>query len=443
MRVTRARAPWLLLLVFLPTLADAQRAPGPELELPPVLGPIPERYDVLDLVTDLRCGALEERRRASRRLAEARVPDLHLARSALLEAMGDPDPVVRANAARCHSSSSLCPVGDPTAKALSDLLRDEDAGVREAAANSIAYSGARAELVVPGLIEALGDSDGGVQLRAILTLGDYGPGAAAATRPLVAILLDESLHVPRSCASEALGQIGAGAYEAEEALVRVLLDQRQATELRRISAWSLGQIGPPGKLAAPALARVLRDPKEDTAFRGNVALSLGQTRDPQGARVLASVQVDLARKPYVRRYTAMALTRLGEENRQQGVLWWWVLPRAFAWEITLFLVLGAGWFFWARRVPRGRLQTRAERATQFLVVGGLPALLAGAGVAHALTIPWAKDFLPEPFLAVIPRELTGILTTSFVCLMAAVWACQRPRSAAPEQDLGSGLLKET
>jgi len=83
------------------------------------------------------------------------------ANAALLESLKDPDPWVRARAARRLSLIHPAPV--EAVPALIDLLKDKDTEVRASAAGALGSIGPAAHQAIPALLNTLGDSDAGVR----------------------------------------------------------------------------------------------------------------------------------------------------------------------------------------------------------------------------------------------------------------------------------------
>ncbi|MBX7168553.1 MAG: HEAT repeat domain-containing protein [Pirellulales bacterium] len=82
------------------------------------------------------------------RIGEAAIP-------ALLEALRDPDPLVRAEAVR--ALARMGPEAEPALDALIAALQDGDKGVRRAAAGAIGQIGPAAKKAIPALVQALRD----------------------------------------------------------------------------------------------------------------------------------------------------------------------------------------------------------------------------------------------------------------------------------------------
>jgi HEAT repeat protein len=116
------------------------------------------------------------------------------------------------------ASLELIRLGEPATPALVELLRDPDPALRALAARTFWGMGARAGggAVVP-LAEALADPEVSVRVSAAMALDNMGPAAAAAVPALIKALRDPDAKV-RPWAARALGSIGPAAEAAVPAL---------------------------------------------------------------------------------------------------------------------------------------------------------------------------------------------------------------------------------
>jgi HEAT repeat protein len=175
---------------------------------------------------------------------------------ALLAALEDPDPHVRAVAARWLAAAGV--PADDAVPALTKILATDQKIV---AARALSEYRGEAKSVLPVLVDILTDTslDSETRWNAARTIGKIGPDAAAEVPVLVDSLEDEFATV-REHAAEALGDIGPLAGDSVPALVSVLDDP--ATRVRRDAVRSLGQIGEAAVVAVPEIVKLLDDPEE-------------------------------------------------------------------------------------------------------------------------------------------------------------------------------------
>jgi beta-lactamase regulating signal transducer with metallopeptidase domain len=173
---------------------------------------------------------------------------------------------------------------DARIRALVGALRDTDAGVRRAAAQSLGHlEDARA---VDGLVAALGDGDAEVRVAAVQALGQIEDVRAAG--PLAA-RLGQARGEERVAIAQALGEIEDPS--SAPALARLLEDEQ--TEVRKAAAQALGQLDLTA--APPELIEALSDP--DPEVRRSAVYAAGQMEDPRTVpvfrRILADPEADL------------------------------------------------------------------------------------------------------------------------------------------------------
>lgn len=129
--------------------------------------------------------------------------------------------------------------------------------------------GGASDVGVDELIERLRASNPGVRGMAAEELGQMGPAAKAAVKPLAAaVSSDEDLNV-RYWAARALGAMGREAKDAVPALMGALRTtfpdrglqgpDRYYADARSACAEALGRIGGEAKMALPALREALSD----------------------------------------------------------------------------------------------------------------------------------------------------------------------------------------
>ncbi len=164
--------------------------------------------------------------------------------------------------------------------ALVGVLGDEDAKVREAAAQAVGQMGVDA---LPALCSMLLHDDKYVRRHAVWALGRLGPHARPALDDLCQSLQDPD---PRTAsgAAQALGNMGADGADAIPALAEAMRGTNIV--LCRLAAKALSQIGP------PALATLIAHLQHSDPFvRGESALALGWMGAPARAAVPFLVQV--------------------------------------------------------------------------------------------------------------------------------------------------------
>ena len=116
---------------------------------------------------------------------------------------------------------------------------------------------APADVIVPGLIKALRDSQPGVRGSAAHALGDYPAERVRVTSPLMRCLGDPEPRV-RKNAIDSLGTIRA--EESVKAIIGFLKDKDPQIRISAIIA--LARIGPPAASeAVPSLKTLLTDPE--------------------------------------------------------------------------------------------------------------------------------------------------------------------------------------
>ena len=124
------------------------------------------------------------------------------------------------------------------ARQLVGALADDDAAVREQAAEALGHMGGTTQ-AIDGLITDLGDKAAAVRLAAVSALGEIGPAAARAGNALAVLMTDPDARVRRAAAT-ALGKVGATSPDVLAALSGALRSKDDST-LRERAAHALGQ----------------------------------------------------------------------------------------------------------------------------------------------------------------------------------------------------------
>ena len=222
------------------------------------------------------------------------------ASTALIGALRDDDPGVRAAAAEAlgkrHEMAAV--------PALVTALRDEEAAVRANAVEALSEMGDLRAL--DGLLTALGDANAEVRANAADALGElhdaHGRTADAQrmARALAGLLDDSSVEVRRH-AVHSLSQLEAA--RPVEALLAAAKDSD--SEVRQHAVHALGDLE--AREAAPQLVALLGDP--DAEVRHSAAHALGELHYAAAAPQLARLLTD--RDPDVRQAAAHALGELG------------------------------------------------------------------------------------------------------------------------------------
>lgn len=220
--------------------------------------------------------------------------------TALIGALRDDDPGVRAAAAEAlgkrHEMAAV--------PALITALRDDEAAVRSHAVEALSEMGDLRAL--EGLMTALGDSNAEVRAQAAEALGElhdaHGRTADAQrmARALAGLLDDGSVEVRRR-AVDSLSNLEAA--RPIDSLLRALKDSD--TEVRQKAVSALGDFE--AREAAPQLIAMLADPDADV--RHSAAHTLGELQYAAAAAPLARALTD--RSSDVRQAAASSMGHLG------------------------------------------------------------------------------------------------------------------------------------
>ena len=293
----------------------------------------------------------------------------------LLELSRDEDRGVRWAAA--EALGGLGASAAPALDRLLELSRDEDRGVRRAAAEALGGQGASTAPALDQLLELSRDEDSGVRWAAAEALGGLGASAAPALDRLLELIRDEVSGV-RWAAAKALGGLGASAAPALDRLLELIRDADQ--DVRRAAAEALGGLGASAAPALDQLLELIRDEVSGVRRAAAEALGgLGASAAPALDRLLELIRDE---DEDVRRAAAKALGGLGASaapaldrlleltrDEDRGVRWaaagrWRGLGASAAPALDRLLELirdedgdvrraAAGrWVVWARRRPR-------------------------------------------------------------------------------------------
>jgi HEAT repeat protein len=210
-------------------------------------------------------------------------PDARAVLPAVEEALKDDDEAVRLAAAQ-----ALIMIGDGEINAraavavLVDGIRKSDPRDREYVLWYLRHVGGQEKVVLPALVELLGDRDAGVRSDALRCLQQLDAGSEAALS-LVRKLLKDNVREVRLTAAETLWLIDHDAGTVVPVFLDVLhdIDHR----LRARAAAMLGEVGAEARTALPALRAALADKGEDMAVRLAAAEAVWQIDQDAGASV--------------------------------------------------------------------------------------------------------------------------------------------------------------
>jgi len=179
-------------------------------------------------------------------------------------------------------------------------LRDEDSGVRYAAAETLSNIG---DIAIEPLIEALNDKDWNVRQYAASILGNI--GNVQAVGPLIEVLGNKNeQETVRGAAAEALGKLSD--TRAIEPLIAALRDENSG--VRYAAAEALGTLG--DTRAAEPLIAALQD--GDFGVRASAAEALGKLSEIRAVEPLIGALKD--EYPSVRYAAAEALGNIKDER---------------------------------------------------------------------------------------------------------------------------------
>jgi HEAT repeat protein len=220
------------------------------------------------------------------RVAIARIQPDAAAISSIAEMLREEDASLREDAARLLGEFG--PAARSTAPALREALKDKESRVRLAAAAALVKI-TNDTTVLPVVSALLRDRNPQIQTMAAVELGfRFQAKAKPAVPALIQALWGEAVEV-RIPAAEALGRIGPGARAAVPALLAILSDDQQ-DELHSATAEALGLIGPAASAAVPTLKKRLDHP--DPYVRCCAALALWQIAREDAGSVAAKAAVN-------------------------------------------------------------------------------------------------------------------------------------------------------
>jgi len=185
---------------------------------------------------------------------------------------------------RDNAVTALLRIGpEATLPTLRELLGDEEAEARSAAAKGLGLFGPKAKTAVPDLIATLRDESWQVRHSATEALGAVGPEAKAAVPDLVGLLLEENQEDGDAAPIERMQRALDLRHSVAEALRKMLPDATDSltrmlrdkdNRVRGTTAYVVGEIGQQAKATIPDLTELLQD--EDHQVRIAAVWALGK-----------------------------------------------------------------------------------------------------------------------------------------------------------------------
>jgi HEAT repeat protein len=212
------------------------------------------------------------------------------------------------------AAQNLAQIGQASAPAVIDLLKDPNAPVRARAVRCLAALGAKSSKeALPALLGALKDADPGVRIQAAEGLGGFKSRAIEASAALKLALRDSNLGVRLAASSSLIAVCGPEAQDALPVLKAALGDGDVA--VRRKAAEALAELGPAVTNAAPILQAVLQDKDARARIVAAEALLKAKALSAKDALpVLLSALKD--QDPWTRQHAAMSLGLLGAAAKE-------------------------------------------------------------------------------------------------------------------------------
>jgi HEAT repeat protein len=141
---------------------------------------------------------------------------------------------------------------------VAEILKSGSMQKPGAAAEAVLLMNCSSEDAVADLIDALKGSDEPLRAAAARAIGNIGPKAAAAVPTLMGALGEKEWRI-RQAALLALAKMGSRAAPAVTLLAEILKDP--APRFRELAAHALGEIGPAAKSAEGPLRKAAQDPE--------------------------------------------------------------------------------------------------------------------------------------------------------------------------------------
>ncbi len=268
------------------------------------------------LIRLLKANEVDRRWQAASTLGHLKPPP-RKAVPALIEALNDPQSIVRGNAARALGGFDG---SEKTAasRALQDALRDQDFWVRGSAGHSLAsYGEDAAKEAVPVIIRLLRTEDRNLRREAAEILGEFGPSAQVATAALL-VALDDEIEYVRKAAERALKVVSPIQLETTDEAFDGL--HNRDVSIRRAAVCDLvrpelaAQLDLDPNVLTEALRKILRDPAPNVRATAAAALArLGRKADAAIPALLTAIHDEM---PGPRVLAATALGKVAPGHRE-------------------------------------------------------------------------------------------------------------------------------
>ena len=231
--------------------------------------------------------------------------------------------------AAAHVLGSMGPEARTAIPALTELLNEKNEAVQEVAARTLGYIGPEARTAVPALCEVLKGKSESARRAAAKTLGEIGQRADLVVPALSNVLQDKQV---RDAALDALGGFGPEAKTAVPALIELL---KENDNDRWKAEKVLGRIGPEAKAAVPALANLLRLKSEPELY--DVLRTLGKIGPDARTAVPAIVQLLKSKDDYGRELAVTTLREIGPDSRDAVPALIELVAKELSWNTFLTL----------------------------------------------------------------------------------------------------------
>jgi HEAT repeat protein len=224
------------------------------------------------LIEALQDTVAQVRQNAAQSLGKTGADSRDAVLSALTAALKDENRGVRLAAAEAVTLVPR-PLAAADLPSVLELLKHQDVEARAYAARALGQLPSEAKQLVP-VLSALcqAGTDKPLRLAALASLAQFGAEAKPALAVLVEAIKGSDAEV-RQAAGQALAGVGREAKEAVPALKAALADPDKAT--RKTVVVALGKIGPEAKDVVPVLGKMLDDEKERD-LRLEIVTTLGE-----------------------------------------------------------------------------------------------------------------------------------------------------------------------